>query len=355
MNGRLYDPLLHRFLSPDNYVQDPSNTQNFNRYGYVLNNPLLYTDENGNVFGFDDAFAAIIGAGVNVISNWANIHSFGGALSYFAVGAAAGVATYYGGPLAGAAVLGAGNNLISQIATGHVDLGQLVGATAISVATSYAGGALAGTFSPYLSKITSSIASPLIREALTQSISNAVTGFGIGAGMSFLSGNNIGDALGDGLAGAAQGAEMGLITGGIQGYQEAKTDKIGVFTGRSTEPPLEPGGYISKVEIAGTTAFRYVTEGEIEAIKNTGYLRGGTTGPTYFTKDLYQSASKAENRLSLPETPTHRIEFKIKNNPPLLLNGNKVSPRYGMHGKGAEFMTKDQVKVNLINWQKLHH
>ena len=39
MNGRLYDPLLHRFLSPDNFVQDLSNTQNFNRYGYVLNNP----------------------------------------------------------------------------------------------------------------------------------------------------------------------------------------------------------------------------------------------------------------------------------------------------------------------------
>ncbi len=30
MNARLYDPMLHRFLSPDNYVQDPTNTQNFN-------------------------------------------------------------------------------------------------------------------------------------------------------------------------------------------------------------------------------------------------------------------------------------------------------------------------------------
>ena len=47
MNARLYDPALHRFLQPDNYVQDPFNTQNFNRYGYVLNNPLLYTDPTG--------------------------------------------------------------------------------------------------------------------------------------------------------------------------------------------------------------------------------------------------------------------------------------------------------------------
>jgi RHS repeat-associated protein len=47
MNGRLYDAKLHRFLQPDNYVQDPSNTQNYNRYGYVLNNPLKYIDPSG--------------------------------------------------------------------------------------------------------------------------------------------------------------------------------------------------------------------------------------------------------------------------------------------------------------------
>ncbi|MDP3944812.1 MAG: RHS repeat-associated core domain-containing protein [Lutibacter sp.] len=47
MNGRLYDPVLHRFLAPDNYIQDPYNTQNYNRYGYVLNNPLKYTDPSG--------------------------------------------------------------------------------------------------------------------------------------------------------------------------------------------------------------------------------------------------------------------------------------------------------------------
>ena len=47
MNGRLYNPLLHRFLAPDNYIQNPYDTQNYNRYGYVLNNPLLYTDPSG--------------------------------------------------------------------------------------------------------------------------------------------------------------------------------------------------------------------------------------------------------------------------------------------------------------------
>jgi RHS repeat-associated protein len=48
-NGRLYDPLVGRFLSPDNYVQDASNSLNFNRYGYCLNNPLVYTDPDGEL------------------------------------------------------------------------------------------------------------------------------------------------------------------------------------------------------------------------------------------------------------------------------------------------------------------
>ncbi len=50
MNARLYDPKLHRFLMPDNYIQDPFNTQNFNRYGYGFNNPLSYTDPSGEFF-----------------------------------------------------------------------------------------------------------------------------------------------------------------------------------------------------------------------------------------------------------------------------------------------------------------
>jgi len=47
MNGRLYDPLVGRFLSPDPYVQDPGNSQSYNRYAYCLNNPLKYTDHSG--------------------------------------------------------------------------------------------------------------------------------------------------------------------------------------------------------------------------------------------------------------------------------------------------------------------
>ena len=64
MNGRLYDPVLGRFFSPDNYVQAPTNSQNFNRYSYCLNNPLKYTDPSGNIFGIDDAFFAFAVYGI---------------------------------------------------------------------------------------------------------------------------------------------------------------------------------------------------------------------------------------------------------------------------------------------------
>ncbi|MBP2831950.1 VCBS repeat-containing protein [Aquimarina sp. U1-2] len=78
MNGRMYDANLGRFLSPDNYVQDPSNTQNFNRYGYAYNNPLMYTDPSGEFF-----FAAVAAFAVKAF--------FVGAVTAFIAGGIQGV------------------------------------------------------------------------------------------------------------------------------------------------------------------------------------------------------------------------------------------------------------------------
>ncbi|WP_420933668.1 RHS repeat domain-containing protein [Alteromonas sp. A081] len=50
MNGRIYDPILGRFLQADPFIQAPSNSQSYNRYSYVLNNPLSYTDPSGYFF-----------------------------------------------------------------------------------------------------------------------------------------------------------------------------------------------------------------------------------------------------------------------------------------------------------------
>ncbi|WP_321778400.1 RHS repeat-associated core domain-containing protein [Sulfurimonas sp.] len=51
MNGRVYDPVIGKFLSADPYIQAPYDTQSYNRYSYVKNNPLKYVDPSGFFFG----------------------------------------------------------------------------------------------------------------------------------------------------------------------------------------------------------------------------------------------------------------------------------------------------------------
>jgi len=46
--ARYYDPLTARFISADTIIPDPGNPQDFNRYSYVRNNPVGYTDPSGN-------------------------------------------------------------------------------------------------------------------------------------------------------------------------------------------------------------------------------------------------------------------------------------------------------------------
>ena|GEM_PF-6635783 len=60
-NGRFYDPVIGRFLSPDNIVQSPEFTQSYNRYSYAFNNPLRFTDPSGNE-----------GLGEDMILHWLN-------------------------------------------------------------------------------------------------------------------------------------------------------------------------------------------------------------------------------------------------------------------------------------------
>lgn len=70
MNARLYDPVLHTFLSADALISDPGNPQNYNRYAYALNNPLMYVDYDGNeaITAATLVTAAIIGAVIAGVS-----------------------------------------------------------------------------------------------------------------------------------------------------------------------------------------------------------------------------------------------------------------------------------------------
>ena len=77
MDGRLYDYALGRFLSPDNYVQEPGNSQNFNRYSYCLNNPLKYTDPDGELIGIDDLIIGFSAFASGYVANGLSTHNWG--------------------------------------------------------------------------------------------------------------------------------------------------------------------------------------------------------------------------------------------------------------------------------------
>jgi RHS repeat-associated protein len=47
MNGRVYDPTIGAFLSPDPFISNPYYSQSLNRYAYVGNNPLSAIDPSG--------------------------------------------------------------------------------------------------------------------------------------------------------------------------------------------------------------------------------------------------------------------------------------------------------------------
>ncbi|MGV8094876.1 MAG: RHS repeat-associated core domain-containing protein [Mangrovibacterium sp.] len=91
MNARLYDPVLGRFLSPDPYVQAPDFSQNFNRYSYALNNPLIYVDEDGEFLHI--IIGAVIGGIINTAIHWNQIHNFWDGVAAFGIGAAGGALT----------------------------------------------------------------------------------------------------------------------------------------------------------------------------------------------------------------------------------------------------------------------
>jgi RHS repeat-associated protein len=58
MNGRVYDPVLGRFLTPDPYIDNMTSLESYNRYSYASNNPLMYTDPTG-YFKLRNVFRAV--------------------------------------------------------------------------------------------------------------------------------------------------------------------------------------------------------------------------------------------------------------------------------------------------------
>jgi RHS repeat-associated protein len=63
MNARWYDPSTARFIQPDSIVPEPGNPQSLNRYSYVMNNPMRYTDPTGHELVDQWQYCFVLGCG----------------------------------------------------------------------------------------------------------------------------------------------------------------------------------------------------------------------------------------------------------------------------------------------------
>ncbi|MDY0143068.1 MAG: RHS repeat-associated core domain-containing protein [Bacteroidales bacterium] len=202
-NGRLYDPVIARVLSPDNNVQNPNNPQNYNRYSYCYNNPLKFTDPDGEWVHL--AVGAAIGGTMNLIMNINNVGNFWQGLGYFGVGAVAGVLS-----------AGVGVGIQTASAGASFWAGFVGSAQGISTILSV------GYSSSFLTGAASGFGAGF------------VGGFGTGFGNNLVGRNTFGDSFKTGITQGLYGGAIGGLSGGIAGGIDAYRDGRNPITGEPT-------------------------------------------------------------------------------------------------------------------------
>ncbi|MEO9943790.1 FG-GAP-like repeat-containing protein [Paraglaciecola sp.] len=221
MNGRIYDPTLGRFLQADPHIQAPKNSQSYNRYSYVLNNPLSYTDPSG--YFFDKLFKSInkalgdfapfVAIAIGVLAGpWAAQGFWNAALVGFASG---GVAT---GSLKGALIGAFSAGVFQQIGAHYKGLGAANVKNGVDGLTKFGGNMLTST------QIAGQIASHAVAGGVISTLSGGKFGHGFfsagftkGVGGAFLpAGSDLtsGEVFGGAILSAVLGGTASAISGG---------------------------------------------------------------------------------------------------------------------------------------------
>jgi RHS repeat-associated protein len=249
MNARLYDPATGRFLSPDPYIQASDFSQNFNRYAYAYNNPLIYTDPDGEWIHI--VAGALVGGIANLAMNWKNIDGFWQGVAAFGVGAGAGAATAYSfgassGVWAGLAASAAGgaavsgtNSVIEQ--TGHnfqgmnnVNWGQVGINSAIGGSAGLAGGA-AGYGASNMSFLVNGISSPVLRSAVVSPLAAGAGHVAGGTTANLFMGQNLGDAFSNSFQGIGKSMVIGGAIGVVATVGTTYANRVSPWTGEKLQ------------------------------------------------------------------------------------------------------------------------
>ncbi len=229
--------------------QQGFHTQNFNRYGYVLNNPLMYTDFTGEKFwkSVGDWFqkhskviTAVVTIAVAVVLTVATAGIASPLLAGAIIGAGAGftagaVGTWTQG---GSFLSGLGNGLL-QGAIGAVS--GAVGAGVGKWASKGLGDVVIQGFN---------VVSPVAKGAIAGTLGGAAGGY---AG-SFVAGaiatGSLKDAHQAGLSGLALGAGIGALAGGVSAYKAAKAQKYH-YTNKNNLESISKDGLQTKYSSDG--------------------------------------------------------------------------------------------------------
>jgi RHS repeat-associated protein len=281
MNGRLYDPVLGRFLQADPIIQAPHNAQSHNRYSYVLNNPLSFSDPSGfsawtqwrsTIFAIAAAFivpwaiTSLISAGIAQGASWALSFAVDGGLGTLTIGTAGNAVAAVAGGFAAGGI--AGGNIQSALqgaltagltfglatafdlhGAAGFGTGKHVGQIALHTAMGCASSAMAGGScrAGAISGATSAFASPLLPADKLGRLAGSAA---IGTIAAKLSGGN----AQNGALSAAFGYLFNEVAhNGGKGYDASTsgpTDKLNLFS-----PLGETGMWLSAVRDKGIDGF----------------------------------------------------------------------------------------------------
>ena len=263
MGGRVYDPELGRFLSPDPFVQFAISTQGFNRYAYVGNNPLSYTDPSGYFL----KKALRIGLSI--------------AASYYTGGWATGL---FNSAAAGAAVGGAVGGYLNTGSLQGAMLGALAGGVAYGIGHKVPGFEGASYAEP----------GKLLAKSLTHGVTQGLIAkagggrFGDGALGAFaasIGGPSVaraGPGIHEAMAAAALGGTVSVIGGGKFANGAIAAAWVNLFNDQGRLLPEKPPGDHVIVEIR-SGEFQWIHRDYLEK-----FLWAQATG---FDANLYDADS----------------------------------------------------------------
>ena len=312
MNGRLYDPTLGRFLSPDNYVQLPDFSQSYNRYSYCLNNPLKYTDPNGELFGIDDVIilGVCIAGAANVWANWDNIqHNWEHGVASFLIGAGS-AALGIANPVLGAVALGAGNSIVNQSFNGYIDFNQVCNSIFISLSTYGIGQTVGSLLNPSISKLTSKVNNVIIEKWLNGAIDGSISGFTIGTLFCLDNLESIEDVFDNGGKNALHGFIIGSMNGLNRGVYETKIRKA------YNEKPYQQHHFATNKNKTYTPEMKRIAEKynlDLDGDWNKELLPHMGKHPNYYHEWVIEQMRAIDNMLDMNQQKfIHQFEIKVK-------------------------------------------